>query len=92
MKWDLINENMAVISEAIVIKIIDHAVSGNIALFGEEVPLHIWSDGCAVQFGSRFVFYRIARMKKQFVVEWCYNERHHGKDAMDVGGKIKNKV
>ena len=48
---DLVNENMAVILEAsdhsrraghtCALKIIDHVVSGNIALFGEEVPLHI---------------------------------------------------
>ena len=32
-------------------------------------------------------------MKKQFVVEWCYNKRHHGEGAMDgVGGALKNKV
>ena len=32
-------------------------------------------------------------MKKQFIVEWCYNERHQGKGAMDgVGRAIKNKV
>ena len=53
---------MAVISEAsdrsriaahtCVVKIIDHVASGNIALSGEEVALHIWSDGCAAQLRS----------------------------------------
>ena len=63
------------------------------ALFGEEVPLHIWSEGCAAQFRFCFVFYLIAPMKKQFVVQQCYNECCHGKGAMDgVGGEIKNKV
>ena len=76
------------------VKITDHVVSGNIALLGEEVPPRIWSDGCAAHFMSRFVFHLIARIKNQFFVEWCYNERHHGKGAMDgVGGAIiKNKV
>ena len=76
------------------VKITDHVVSGNIALFGEEVPPHIWSDGCATHFRSQFVFYLIARIKNQFFVEWCYNERHYGKGAMDgVGGAIiKNEV
>ena len=70
-----------------VVNIIHQVVSGNIAVFGEEVPLHIWSDGCAAKFRSRFVFYLIARMKKQFVLE-C-----NGKGAMDgVRGAIKNKV
>ena len=99
----LINENMAVISKAsdhsgiaahtFVVKITDHVVSGNIALFGKEVPFHIWSDNYAAQFRSPFVFYLIARMKMQFVVKWSYNQRHHCKDAMDgIGGAIKNKV
>ena len=54
---DLVNVNKAVISKAsddsriaahtCVVKMMHHVVSGNIALLGEEVPLHIWSDGCA---------------------------------------------
>ena len=87
------SDHSRIAAHTCVVKIIDQVVSGNIALFGEEVPLHIWSDGCAAQFRARFVFYLIARMKKQFAVEWCYNERHHGKGAMDgVERAIKNKV
>jgi len=32
-------------------------------------------------------------MDKKFKVEWCYNEKHHGKSLMDgIGETIKNKV
>ena len=58
----LVNENMAVISKAndhsgiaahtFVVKITDHVVSENTALFVKEVPFHIWSDGSAAQFRS----------------------------------------
>ena len=63
---DLVNENMGVILKAsdhcrlaartCFIKIIDHVVNGNIALFEEEVPLYIWSDDCAAEFSSQFNF------------------------------------
>ena len=98
---DLINENITVTSEAsehsrisahtcvmtIIEKVQDlHPEEFNSTLF-------IWSDGCAAQFRSRFVFYLLARMDKKYEVEWCYNERHHGKGPMDgIGGTIKNKV
>ena len=58
-----------------------------------RIPLFIRSDGFAEQFKSRFVFHLIARMDKKFKVEWCYNERHHGKGPMDrIGATIKNKI
>ena len=63
---DLVNENMGVILKAsdhcrsaartCFIKIIDHVVNGNIALFEGEVPLYIWSDDCAAEFSSQFDF------------------------------------
>ena len=63
----------------------------------KEMPgisrLYLWSDGCAAQFRSRFVFDLISRMDKKYDVTWCYNERHHGKGPMDgIGGTVKNKV
>ena len=52
--------------------------------------VHVWSDGCAAQFRSRYVFDLIAQIDEKCEVIWCYNERHHGKGPMDgVGGTIK---
>ena len=52
--------------------------------------VHVWSDGCAAQFRSRYVFDLIAQIDGKYGVTWCYNERHHGKGPMDgVGGTIK---
>ena len=45
--------------------------------------VHIWSDGCAAQFRSRYVFDLIARIYRKYEVRWYYNERHHGKGSMD---------
>ena len=55
--------------------------------------VHVWSDGCAAQFRSRYVFDLIARIDRKYEVTWYYNECHHGKGPMDgVGGTIKNKI
>ena len=55
--------------------------------------LNVWSDGCAAQFRSRFVFDLISRIDRKYEIAWFYNERHHGKGPMDgVGGTLKNKV
>lgn len=100
---ELVNENITVTSEAsehsrisahtYVMTIIEKVKNLHPETFNDEIPLFIWSDGCAAQFRSRFVFYLIARMDEMYQVEWCYNERHHGKGPMDeIGGTIKNKV
>jgi len=58
-----------------------------------NVTLHIWSDGCAAQFRSRFVFRLLCDFGKSVKLSWYYNEGHHGKGPMDgVGGIIKNLV
>ena len=47
--------------------------------------LIIWSDGMSAQFRSRFIFRLLASilfLEKE--ISWFYNERHHGKDLMDV--------
>ena len=98
---DIINENISIISEAS-----DHsrivAVTRISKVFDfvrekhnlpPEVTLHIWSDGCAGQFRSRYVFALVSQIDSKVEVNWYYSERHHGKGSMDgVGGTIKNKV
>ena len=55
--------------------------------------VHIWSDGCASQFRSRFVFMLLTYFNKEKNITWHYNERHHGKGPMDgIGGSLKNLV
>jgi len=70
-------------------KIIRH-LEGKIESFAK---LYIWSDGCASQFRSRFVFSFLSHFHLDKEIEWHFNEAHHGKGPMDgVGGPIKNKV
>ena len=58
-----------------------------------KVTLHVWSDGCAGQFHSRYVLSLLLTLDKTVNLRWYYNERHHGKGPMDgVGGTIKNRV
>ena len=49
--------------------------------------IHIWSDGCAAQFRSRFVFKILTTYNRQAKLFWHYNERHHGKGPMDGIGR-----
>lgn len=61
--------------------------------FTDGVTIHLWSDGCAAQFRSRFVFRLTTLFPENYTVIRYYNERHHGKGPMDgIGGCIKNKV
>ena len=60
-------------------------------IYGYVDHVHLWSDGCASQFRSRFVF----QLTNHFPYEITryYNERHHGKGPMDgIGGSVKNFV
>lgn len=53
----------------------------------------VWSDGCASQFRSRFVFNLLLSLYPEKILEWNYNEAHHGKGPMDgIGGTLKNQV
>ena len=57
----------------------------------EVKKLIVWSDGYASQFRSRFVFKLLSSYSPELLLEWKYNETHHGKGPMDViGGTIKN--
>ena len=63
----------------------------------KEVEKHIaltkvilWRDGCAAQFRSCFAFKLIFTYRPEFLIDWDYNEAHHGKRPIDgIGGTIK---
>ena len=80
-----INENITIVSEAS-----DHSCIAAFSRINEEfdfirekqnlslpVILHIWSDGCACQFWSRFAFSLLSEMDQSVKVNWYYDERHH---------------
>ena len=85
----LIHKDITVASEAsnhsriaaytCIMKIINKVLDLHSEMFTDEIPRIIWGDGCAAYLRSSF-----ARMDKKFKVEWCYNERHHGKGTMGV--------
>ena len=53
----------------------------------------VWSDGCAAQFRSRYVFLLLSKSEASINLNWFYNERHHGKGHMDgIRGTLKNAV
>ena len=85
--FKLVNENVIVISEAsnhcrisafsCVNKVFDFIrEKHNLPL---KVNLHVWSDGCAGQFCSKYVFALLSGMDRSVKLRWYYNERHHGK-------------
>ena len=52
--------------------------------------LIVW---CAAQFRSKFVFMFLSGYHLSVILEWHWNEAHHGKVSMDgVGGTVKNVV
>jgi len=62
-------------------------------LIGSIERVIMWSDGCASQFRSKFVFALLTHFEKGINLEWHYNEAHHGKGPMDgVGGTIKRVI
>ena len=57
----------------------------------DTLTVHLWRDGCASQFRSRYVFHRTTVFPESYRVIRYYNERHHGKGPMDgIGGCVKN--
>ena len=59
----------------------------------ESLAFHIWGDGCAGQFRSRFAFSLLCKFAMDHTLFWYYNERHHGKGPIDgIGGTINNQV
>ena len=63
----------------------------------EKIPslrkVIFWSDGCASQFKSRYVFLDLTKLHRDIDIEWNYFESNHGKEAVDgIGGCVKQKV
>ena len=53
----------------------------------------IWSDECAAQFRSCFIFKLLFTYRPDLLIDWHYNEAQHSKGSMDgIGGTIKNVV
>ena len=58
-----------------------------------STKINMWSDGCAAQFRSHFVFKLLVNFCRDLQLEWNYNQAHHGKDPLDgIGETIKNVV
>ena len=55
--------------------------------------LHIWSDGCAQQFKSRFCTFLLKDYPSDLMLSWNFFASHHGKGPVDgVGGRLKTTV
>ena len=47
--------------------------------------------GLRITMWSKFDFALMIHLNPDYIVQWYYNERHHGKGPMDdVGGTVKN--
>ena len=58
-----------------------------------KLTLYVWSDYCATQLRSCYVFSLMSCYDCTLNISWFYNEHHHGKGTMDgVGGTVKNVV
>ena len=97
---ELIKHCIAIVSEesdhsriathSCILKVIDEIKKLN-HNFPPRIKIQLWSDGCASQFRSRFVFKLTTLFLDNYSVMRYFNERHHGKGPMDgIGGTIKN--
>ena len=50
--------------------------------------VYIWSDGCASQFRSQYVFRSLLYYPDKLKITWDYGEAHHD----GIGGTVKRKV
>ena len=59
----------------------------------EVKKLIVCSDRYASQFGSRFVFKLLSSYRPEVLLEWNFDEAHHGKGPMEgIGGTIRKVV
>ena len=63
----------------------------------EQLPninrIFFYSDGCASQFWSRYVFYLFIFYPQDVTLSWYYGKAHHFKGPDDgIGGSVKRKV
>ena len=55
--------------------------------------VYIWSDGCASQFQSRYVFRSLLYYPDKLKITWDYGEAHHFEGPHDgIGGTVQRKV
>ena len=80
------------VSESCLQKVI-HFVREKYTHLPLKLNVIVWSDGCAAQFRSRYVFFLLSKFEASINLSWFYNEWHHGKGPMDgIGGTLKNAV
>ena len=81
-------------THSLILKVIDEVKSQYLRFNDfEKLSIHLWSDGCASQFRSRFVFHLTVFFTESYQSIRYYNERHHGKGPMDgIEGLLKNVV
>ena len=61
--------------------------------FNNYPMFYTWSDSCASQFWSRFVFALMTHFNLDYTVQLYYNENNHGMGPMEgVGRIIKNMI
>ena len=86
------NDQSRIASLTCVSKVMD-SIKVSMPLLSSLQSIYIWSDGCSVQFRSRFTFVLLTYLHPDKDIEWNYNEAHHSKGSIDeIGGTIKNKV
>ena len=84
------SDKSTVTSLSCVNKVITHSIE---KLNQQIKTVYILSDGCALQFRSRYVFSLLTHIHPDITIEWHYNEVHHGKVLMvGIGGTVKNLV
>ena len=72
-----------------VIKVLEEVTNEMLAV----IKVYLWSEGCAAQFCSRFVFHLILGMDEKYDITRCCNELHYGKGPRDgIGGTVKISV
>ena len=94
-----VNDNVIVVSESP-----DHSRMCSMSCVQEVVSkveyirgrsfdkLIIWSNGCASQFRSKYVFFILTKIFAGKSLSWYYNERQGKGPMVGIGGTVKNVV
>ena len=88
----LLNKNFTVTSKATdhsriavfscIDLIIDSLRKKFLSQFNSYPVFYMWSDDCASQFRSRFVFALITHFNPDYTIQWYYNEHYHAGRAL----------
>ena len=81
-------------TNSLILKVIDEVKSQYLHFsYFEKLGIHLWSDGCASKFRSRFVFHLTVFFPESYQLIPYYNQRYHGKDPTDgIGGHIISNI